>query len=219
MKESTNLTFLLLVGLAGTLITGIGEFLLHFNTNGYESEIEMVRNVPLDRAGKGHFMVVFGAPLYFAGYYAIYRMVEAANRKLAQAFFIAGVFSFAVGGVWVASRFFIAVVLQQSAGTDNYAVYLSNYEAYYQSLVWALRVLVLAVSAFWIALILSGKTIFPKWMVIVSPVLLLAMVFGLYAGLPAIGTYLVPTAMNVAHLIFFSVVMIQFRKWKTEGIA
>ena len=219
MKESTNLTFLLLVGLAGTLITGIGEFLLHFNTHGYESEIEMVRNVPLDRAGKGHFMVVFGAPLYFAGYYAIYRMVEAANRKLAQAFFIAGVFSFAVGGVWVASRFFIAVVLQQSAGTDDYAVYLSNYEEYYQSLVWALRVLVLAVSAFWIALILSGKTIFPKWMVIVSPVLLLAMVFGLYAGLPAIGTYLVPTAMNVAHLIFFSVVMIQFRKWKTKGIA
>ena len=219
MKESTNLTFLLLVGLAGTLITGIGEFLLHFNTHGYESEIEMVRNVPLDRAGKGHFMVVFGAPLYFAGYYAIYRMVEAANRKLAQAFFIAGVFSFAVGGVWVASRFFIAVVLQQSAGTDNYAVYLSNYEEYYQSLVWALRVLVLAVSAFWIALILSGKTIFPKWMVIVSPVLLLAMVFGLYAGLPVIGTYLVPTAMNVAHLIFFSVVMIQFRKWKTKGIA
>ena len=164
-------------------------------------------------------MVVFGAPLYFAGYYAIYRMVEAANRKLAQAFFIAGVFSFAVGGVWVASRFFIAVVLQQSAGTDDYAVYLSNYEEYYQSLVWALRVLVLAVSAFWIALILSGKTIFPKWMVIVSPVLLLAMVFGLYAGLPVIGTYLVPTAMNVAHLIFFSVVMIQFRKWKTKGIA
>ena len=219
MKESINLTFLLLVGLAGTLITGIGEFLLHFNTHGYESEIEMVRNVPLDRAGKGHFMVVFGAPLYFAGYYAIYRMVEAANRKLAQAFFIAGVFSFAVGGVWVASRFFIAVVLQQSAGTDDYAVYLSNYEEYYQSLVWALRVLVLAVSAFWIALILSGKTIFPKWMVIVSPVLLLAMVFGLYAGLPVIGTYLVPTAMNVAHLIFFSVVMIQFRKWKTKGIA
>lgn len=219
MKESTNLTFLLLVGLAGTIITGIGEFLLHFNTAGYESEIEMVRNVPLDRAGKGHFMVVFGAPLYFAGYYAIYRMVESANKRLAQAFFIAGVFSFAVGGVWVASRYFIAVVLQQSAGTDDYAVYLSNYEEYYQSLVWALRILVLAVSAFWIALIVSGKTIFPKWMVIVSPVLLLAMVFGLYAGLPAIGTYLVPTAMNVAHLIFFSVVLIQFRKWKTNGVA
>ena len=217
MKETTNLTFLLLVGLAGTVITGIGEFLLHFNTDGYASEIEMVRNVPLDRAGKGHFMVVFGAPLYFAGYYAIYRMVESANRKLAQAFFIAGVFSFAVGGVWVASRYFIAVVLQQSAGTEDYAVYLSNYDEYYQSLVWALRILVLAVSAFWIALIVSGKTIFPKWMVIVSPVLLLAMVFGLYAGLPAVGTYLVPTAMNVAHLIFFSVVMIQFRKWKASG--
>jgi len=92
MKESTNLTFLMLVALAGTIITGIGEFMLHFNSHGYASEIEMVRNVPLDRAGRGHFLVVIGAPLYFAGYYAIYRMVEAVNKRLAQSFFIAGVF-------------------------------------------------------------------------------------------------------------------------------
>ena len=215
MRESTNLTFLLLVGLAGTLLTGIGEFLLHYNPMGYASEIEMVRNVPLERAGKGHFMVVFGAPLYFAGYYAIYRMVESANKRLAQAFFIAGVFSFAVGGVWVASRYFIAVVLQTSAGTENYAIYLSQYENYYQSLVWALRVLVLGVSALWVALVVSGKTIFPKWLAITNPLFILLIVFGLYAVLPAIGTYLVPTAMNVAHFVFFTLVLLQFRKWKS----
>ena len=215
MKKTTNLSFLLLVGLAGTIITGIGEFMLHFNSHGYESEIEMVRNVSLDRAGKGHFLVVFGAPLYFAGYYAIYRMVESANKRLAQAFFITGIFSFAVGGVWVASRYFIAVVLQTSAGTDNYAIYLSNYAEYYQSLVWALRILVLGVSALWITLIASGKTMFPKWMAISNPLVLLLIVFGLYAVLPAIGTYLVPTAMNVAHFVFFTLVLTQFQKLKT----
>ena len=214
MEKRTNLSFLLLVGLAGTIITGIGEFMLHFNSHGYESEIEMVRNVPLDRAGRGHFLVVFGAPLYFAGYYAIYRMVEVANKRLAQAFFIAGVFSFAVGGVWVASRYFIAVVLQTSAGTDEYAIYLSNYDEYYQSLVWALRILVLGVSALWIALIAGGKTMFPKWMALSNPLVLLLVVFGLYAALPAIGTYLVPTAMNVAHFVFFSLVLTQYQKLK-----
>lgn len=214
MEKSTNLSFLLLVGLAGTIITGIGEFMLHFNSLGYASEIEMVRNVPLDRAGRGHFLVVFGAPLYFAGYYAIYRMVEVANKRLAQAFFIAGVFSFAVGGVWVASRYFIAVVLQTSAGTDDYAIYLANYAEYYQSLVWALRILVLGVSALWIALIAGGKTMFPKWMALSNPLALLLVVFGLYAALPAIGTYLVPTAMNVAHFVFFTLVLMQYQKLK-----
>lgn len=214
MKESTNLAFLLLVGLLGTIITGIGEFMLHFNPMGYESEIEMVRNVPLDRAGKGHFMVVFGAPLYFAGYYAIYRMVESVNKRLAQAFFIAGIFSFAVGGVWVASRYFIAVVLQTSAGTEDYSIYLTQYEDYYQSLVWALRFLVLGVSILWIALVVQGKSIFPKWIALTNPLFLLLIVFGLYVGLPVIGTYLVPTAMNVAHFVFFTLVMVQYRKYR-----
>jgi len=212
MKSSTNLSFLLLVGLTGTIITGIGEFLLHFNPMGYADEIEMVKNVPLARASKGHFMVVFGAPLYFAGYYALLRILEPANRNLAKALFIGGIFSFSVGGVWVASRYFIAVVLQTSDGSADYATYLTQYAEHYQSLVWALRILVLSVSAIWIALILGGKTIFPKWMALASPVVLLAIVFGLFFLLPAIGTYLVPTAMNVAHFIFFSLVLWQYRK-------
>lgn len=211
MKPSTNLTFLLLIGLAGTILTGIGEFLLHFNPMGYADEIEMVKNVPLARASKGHFMVVFGAPLYFAGYYALMRILEPANRNLAKALFIGGVFSFSVGGVWVASRYFIAVVLQTSDGSTDYLTYLTQYAEHYQSLVWALRILVLSVSAIWIALIMGGKSIFPKWMALFSPVFLLTVVFGLFFLLPAIGTYLVPTAMNIAHFVFFSLVLWQYR--------
>ena len=98
MHLKPSITQLLLMGLAGTLIVGIGEWLLHFNVNGYTGEIEMVENVPLARAGKGHYLVVLGIPLYFAGYDALMRIFQSSNDLLAKVLFVAGIFSFAVGG-------------------------------------------------------------------------------------------------------------------------
>ncbi len=211
MKLNFTLSRLLVIGLFGALITGIGEWLLHFSLNGINDEIKMVEHVPLARASVGHFLVVFGAPLYFAGYYAIMRMFQKGHETIARVFFIAGVFSFAVGGVWVASRYMIALVLQTSAGTADYMVYLSGYEQHYQSLVWALRVLILVVSGLYILLVLRNQSGFPRWLALLNPITILLAVFLLFFLAPSVGIYVVPTAMNVTHLIFFGVILIQFR--------
>lgn len=62
---------LLFIGIIASIIVGIGEYLLHYLPAGPSGEITMLLDVPLLRASKGHFMVVFGAPLYFAGYYGL----------------------------------------------------------------------------------------------------------------------------------------------------
>ncbi len=52
--------------------------------------------------------------------------------------------------------------------------------------------------------IISGKTPYPRWMIIFTPIVILIQIFSLYALVPSIGVYLLPAAMNIAHVIFFA---------------
>ena len=130
---------LLSIGLIASIVVGIGEYMLHYLPTGPGGEISMLQDVPLGRASTGHFFVVFGAPLYFAGYYGLKKIFTPTSTLLAGLLFIAGVLSFSIGGVWVSSRYFAAEVLQRSVGTADHAFYMQSYEEHYQVLVWALR--------------------------------------------------------------------------------
>ena len=207
---------LLLIGIVASVIVGIGEYLLHYLPTGPGGEISMLQDVPLGRASKGHFFVVFGAPLYFAGYYGLKNIFKATSPLLARLLFIAGVLSFSVGGVWVSSRYFAAEVLQRSVGTPDHAFYLQSYEEHYQVLVWALRILVATVSILYVVLILKNKQGFPKWLAIFNPIVLLIIVISSLFWFKALGNHIAPIAMNVTHFIFFGLVISQLDKNSTK---
>jgi len=199
-----------------SVIVGIGEYLLHYLPTGPGGEITMLQDVPLGRASKGHFFVVFGAPLYFAGYYGLNKIFKDTSPLLARLLFIAGVLSFSVGGVWVSSRYFAAEVLQRSVGTPDHAFYLQSYEEHYQVLVWALRILVATVSILYVVLILKNKEGFPKWLAIFNPIVLLIVVISSLFWFKALGNHIAPIAMNVTHFIFFGLVLSQLNKQSTK---
>lgn len=203
---------LLLIGLLASVIVGIGEYMLHYLPTGPGGEISMLQDVPLGRASKGHFLVVFGAPLYFAGYYGLKNIFKPTSPLLARLLFVAGVLSFAVGGVWVSSRYFAAEVLQRSVGTPDHAFYLQSYEDHYQVLVWALRILVASVSVIYVLIILKNKQGFPKWLAIFNPIILLIIVISSLVWFKALGNHMAPIAMNVTHFIFFGLVLLQLNK-------
>lgn len=204
-----NLTIkqLLFIGIIASIIVGIGEYMLHYLPTGPGGEVSMLNDVPLARASKGHFFVVFGAPLYFAGYYGLKKIFTTTSPLLSRLLFIAGVLSFSIGGVWVSSRYFGAQVLQASAGTPDYDLYLKSYEEHYQVLVWALRVLVALVSVFYVTLVLKNKIGLPKWLAIFNPIVVLAIVISSLLWLPALGNHIAPIAMNVTHFIFFGMIL------------
>lgn len=207
---------LLVIGLLASVIVGIGEYLLHYLPTGPGGEISMLNDVPLDRASKGHFFVVFGAPLYYAGYYGLKNIFKETSPILSQLLFIAGVLSFSLGGVWVSSRYFAAEVLQRSVGTADYNFYLQSYEDHYQILVWALRILVATVSVIYVALILKNKQGLPKWLAIFNPIILLIIVISSLFWFKALGNHIAPIAMNVTHFIFFSLVLLHLNKTKAK---
>jgi hypothetical protein len=66
-----------------------------------------------------------------------------------------------------------------------------------------LRVLILVISAVLVFTILRRPTLYPRWMAWFNPFGLLVVVFLLFLYVPAVGNYLMPTAMNVAHAVMF----------------
>ncbi len=206
----TNNQFLL-AGLVASVIVGIGEYLLHYLPEGPGGEISMLEDVPLGRASTGHFLVVFGAPLYFAGYYGLKNIFKKTSPTLANLLFVGGVLAFSIGGVWVSSRYFAAEVLQRSAGTPDHAFYLQSYEDHYQVLVWALRFLIAAVSVLFVLLILKNKQGYPKWLALFNPLVLLIIVISSLVWFKALGNHLAPIAMNVTHFIFFGLILLQLK--------
>ncbi len=193
----------LILGLLGSIIVGIGEYLLHFSPLGPEGEIAMLLNVPIERAQVGHFFAVFGVPFYFCGYYGMFKLFKKTSLVYSKLLLTFGITSFTVGGFWITSRYFAAVVLQKTQNTDLYDYFLLQYDQNYQVLVWALRVFVLLLSLFYVLCIIKSKTI-PKWAAIFNPIIILAITLSTLAWAKPIGIHVAPIAMNTAHFLIFS---------------
>ena len=207
MKNKT-IKILLALGLIGSVIVGVGEYLLHFLPDGPPGEVSMLEGVPLDRASKGHFWSVFGVPFYFFGYYGLKELFKkTSSTPLANTLYILGNLAFIVGGIWISSRYFGAEVLQRSKDTPDYAFYLKSYEEHYQVLVWALRFIVAAISIVFVLLILKNQSGLPKWLAIFNPIVLLIVVISSLFWFKPLGVHIAPIAMNVTHFVFFGVML------------
>lgn len=208
--ENKNILLFGFLGLAGSILVGIGEFLMHYNAVSYTSDIPygFMLHIQTSKMTIGHFLMVAFVPFYFFGYWHIYQALKPGGKKLALAVLVLGIYAFTVGGIWIGSRAHLGVLIHSQAASstpDLFNALVHSYTLHMESLVQALRVFVFLLSLFFVIAILRGNTLYPKWMAFFNPILLLAIVFGLFFIIPTIGNYLVPTAMNVAHFVLFSV--------------
>ncbi|WP_428356158.1 DUF6796 family protein [Methyloprofundus sp.] len=200
--------FYIYLGILGSILVGIGEYLLHFSPLGPAGEIDMLLNVPLARARTGHFFAIAGVPFYFAGYYGLLKLFRSSNEFYAKCLFVSGTLSFTVGGIWISSRYFGAVVLQKAINGPNYDYFFSQYDENYQILVWALRILVALLSLFYVLSVLKNNFNLPKWLAIFNPIVLLGLIISTLFWLKPVGIHIAPIAMNMTHFIFFSLLLI-----------
>jgi len=193
-----------LLGLLAAILVGIGEYLLHFDelarftSGGYD----FMKDIPAARSTLGHFFGVFGATLYPIGCFHIYLMLKPANSKVAlMAFFISS-FGFIVGAVWIGSRASVSALTQLPESAEI-AGLIELYDLRYESLLNVIRLTTLVLSIIIIWLALTGRSHYPKWMAIFSPIVLLISNFILFWLVPEIGKHSMPIALNVAFFIFF----------------
>lgn len=214
----SNSRFVTLAGIAGCLgaiLVGVGEFSMQFAPNSNITDVKdylYFNDVSAGRLSFGHFIAVLSAPLYMLGYWHLSRKLAPAGEKQAMTFFLIGAYAFAVGTAWIGQRFFLATTVHEIAGGASLSPLLTTFAEHNEPFVNVLRLAMLIVSVLWIKLILTGKTAFPKWMAIFSPILLLAVMFGLYFAKTTIGNYVFPVAMNATHFIIFALATITGRK-------
>jgi len=193
---------------------GVGEFSLQYTPNGGIEDIKdylYFNDVSARRLTFGHFIAVLSAPLYMLGYWHLSKKLEPAGPKQAKAFFLIGAYAFAVGTAWIGQRFFLAATVHEIAAGQDIKTLLTLFSEHNEPFVNVLRIAMLIVSVLWIKLILTGKTAFPKWMAIFSPIVLLAAMATLYFTGTKVGLYVFPVAMNATHFIVFALAMITAR--------
>lgn len=196
------------LGLVAGLGVGTGEFLVHY-TGGVpvpEVPFGFMRLVPIGRLTLGHFLIVAFMPLYILGYGHLYIALRPAGEARARAVWVLGVFALTIGGMWVGSRGFLghlAHLFDEPGLRDHWAGAAASYTLLLENLLHVLRVLMVGISAVFAWGVLGGKSMYPRWMALLSPALLVAIFLSSQLVWPAAGALFVPAAMNLAHAGLF----------------
>lgn len=205
-------------GLLGAFLVGVGEFSMQFTPNGGIEDMTdylFFNDISKARLSFGHFIAVLSAPLYLLGYYFLSKQLEPAGRLQSKLFFLIGAYAFVIGAAWIGQRFFIASTVHEVANGKPLIGLLTLFSEHNEPFVNVLRLAMLLVSGLWIKLILTGHARFPKWLALFSPILLLAVMFGLYFFKTKVGLYVFPVAMNVTHSIIFGLALLTTRPSRT----
>jgi hypothetical protein len=207
-----------LIGLLAAILTGAGEFLLHYDplVRFSETSYDFMLAASDKRQTIGHFIGVLGAPLYVAGCWHIYLMLKPAGQKLALLAFFFGAYGFMIGADWISSRASIGALIHfQQTGTDVDSL-ISLYQVRYETLLTVIRITTLSLSLIFIGLVLTGRSHYQKWHALFNPIALLVGSFVVYFIEPEIGKYLLPIALNVGFGIFFILSLVQARKVESK---
>ncbi len=212
-----------LAGLAAALFVGIGEFTFQFSPKGgYEEPgYTYFADVSFTRLTAGHFFSTLAAPLYVLGYWHLGQMFIHGGSKV-QGWIVTfiGAYAFVVGNAWLGGRIYLALTAHEIAETNStetaqqLTALLANFGVHNEPLVNALRLAMLVVSILWVWRIAIGKTLFPRWVAVFSPALLLAVIFITYFAVPKLGVWLLPAAMNVVHFIVFALSLYSLKQLK-----
>ena len=192
-----------LVGLLGAVLTGVGEFILHFDALArFGAQNEFFEGISDQRTNIGHFFGVLGAPLYLVGCWHIKLMLQPASKIWSTTAFFVAAYGFAVGAVWIGSRASISALVNAPSSPEIVQL-MGLYDFRYETLLQFTRVAVLALSVIYIWLTLTGRSHYPKWMAALNPIMLILVSFIVYAVTPSLGKYLMPIALNVAFFVLF----------------
>jgi hypothetical protein len=197
-----TLTFTGILGLAGAILCGIGEFLLHFDPLARFSGYDFMADISDTRLTAGHFFAVVGVPLYFVGMWHIAQMLKPAGETLSRILFLIGSFGFLYGAMWMSSRAGIgSLVHYPELIADTNLVEL--YQLRSETLLQVIRLTTLLISGIYVYMVLTGKSRYPKWMAATSPIVLLILNFVIYLTAPSVGKFVMPIALNVGFSLFF----------------
>ena len=104
-----------------------------------------------------------------------------------------------------------------AAAREQIVVLLERASFYNETILIGLRLGVLALSVIFVWLVASGRSGYPRWFAALNPILVVLGCFLIYFLVPAIGGYLMPIAMNVAHFVLFGTSLLLMKSQPAEA--
>lgn len=146
----------------------------------------------------GHYLGILAIPFEAAGLVLIFQGMLPLGPKMAWASVVAGLLVFMPGVTYHASVFPIWQAVKAGNAGD-----LELYKSFSEPLA------VIFVGGFFLLMlgfvvsVLSGKTAFPKWVVVFSPLVVYGILFLLAFTVPAVGIFLLPMGFNLSMGVFY----------------
>jgi hypothetical protein len=178
-KDTLKLTY---VGMIGAILTILGDFLLlgvDSNTSGgglFDKYLDIASKISYTRIGLAGFFGYIGIPLTAIGFLALHRMIKEKESALAKVYKWSMVMGFAAlgGGVHIICCYLVTgMKINLEAGTTDVVSAVMNQQSGFlvpSFLVFFAVYFVACISM--IVLIAKGKTILPKWMWILNPLVM-----------------------------------------------
>lgn len=174
-----NKFFLLsLLGGAGALLMFIGDMLLYYKNVGYayfsENIMAVMGTMPEWRLALGGFLGPMAGCLYFFGYYMISRVVGMAYPRLGTVMLVGFLFCSMLGGAYHTHLTYLGI--SSRAAGDN-AEFMTSLEGILTPYFTTNMVFQLILSLALGIVVLRGKTAFPRWFVLFTPIVTLWFVY------------------------------------------
>jgi len=180
------------------------------------SEMETAFSVDLDSVrgfyeGKprwtyvlGNYLGVYFIPLHIFGFFLVYQALKPANPRWALVFLALAVYTTPIGVGMHGTLAFVGDIIQSG---DPHLI--NGMRDYWQPWAYSLVIFYAVISALILALIFTGRSLYPRWAALVSPMAVVVVTGVIIAILPdgaaGLKSFLSLTGLNLPLMIFFAV--------------
>ena len=212
MKNQT-FNLLLLSGIVGSLLMYIGDMLLYYEpVSGfdYDSTARM-STMPIGRLISGGLIGLFASMFYIIGGYFFYILFNSANKILAKLLFVNIAIMCVFAGSYHAMFPYLGFVgrLPESFQSEQLA-FIRTYLDLIKTLMFVFAIIWTLILFY---LVIFKKTLYPKWMLLLTPILLILAAGFVKDYIPyPFGAIIYGGWINLSFMLFFIVCLIHFSK-------
>ena len=211
--KATSIRILGLIGLGAALLMFVGDMCLygHFGSGGDAISRLVITNESDTRIVIGGFIGPIAAILYCVGFFSVYFMISPRSRMLANVIAGGAAAMMVIGGTYHAMWSIRAFLIKAGLSSGDYQALYNQIKDY--TLLFYNTMLVGAgvVSVLLLFAVLSGRSLYPKWTVVVNPGILF-LFRPLADFIPApLGAIVSGGYLNLVFVVFFSVCVLVTR--------
>ncbi len=152
----------------------------------------------------GNYLGVFFIPLHILGFFLVYQALKPASTKWATIFLVLGLYFTPIGVGLHGTLAFVGDIIQsRDAGL------IEGIRDYWQPWAYSVVIVYAIIAALILILVLTGRSLYPRWTALVSPIPLVVFTGIVIAILPDSATglkaFLSVTGLNLPLMVFFAI--------------